>query len=115
MIIGNYKIYTNNPNDPIATIWVDRQWVNGYSEDNLVDSNNCVYGPPPDCDKVYQGAIDYTRTYDFDASRFPPPGGKVTLSMDIYAHCTFDSNYQGSTSCYQGCSLNYIADYNPQK
>ncbi|PKK65072.1 hypothetical protein RhiirC2_809595 [Rhizophagus irregularis] len=26
MIIGNYKIYTNNPNDPIATIWVDRQW-----------------------------------------------------------------------------------------
>ncbi|CAB4490590.1 hypothetical protein RhiirA5_507713 [Rhizophagus irregularis] len=115
MIIGNYKIYTNNPNDPIATIWVDRQWVNGYSEDNLVDSNNCVYGPQPDCDKVYQGAIDYTRTYDFDASRFPPPGGKVTLSMDIYAHCTFDSNYQGSTSCYQGCSLNYIADYNPQK
>ncbi|PKB93874.1 hypothetical protein RhiirA5_507811 [Rhizophagus irregularis] len=111
MIIGNYKIYTYYQNDPIATIWEGRQWVNGYSEDNLVDSYDCVYGPQPDCDKVYQGAIDYTRTDNFTVSRFFPPGEKVTLSMDIYAHCTYDS----STSCYQGCTLNYITDYNLQK
>ncbi|RGB43754.1 hypothetical protein C1646_749348 [Rhizophagus diaphanus] len=114
MIIGDYKFYINNPNDPIATVWNDRQWVNGYSEDNSVNPNNCSYGPPLDCDKVYEGAIDYTRTDNFDASRFPSPGGQVTLVMDIFAQCTFNPDYKGSTYCYQGCTVNYITVYNPQ-
>lgn len=113
MIIGNYKIYKDDPNNPLATIWGDRQWVNGYSEDNAVNLNDCgIYGPPLDCDKVYEGEQWYTRTDNFDSSRLVP-GLKVTLAMDIYAHCTFNPDYKGSTYCYQGCTVNYIVDYNP--
>ncbi|CAB4407904.1 unnamed protein product [Rhizophagus irregularis] len=115
MIIGDYKFYTNNPRDPIATVWKGRQWVNGYSEDNSADPNDCLYYAPVDCDKYYEGAIDYTRTDIFDASRFPPPGGQVTLVMDIFAHCTFDTNFAGKTYCHQACEVNYSTVYNPQK
>ncbi|POG70110.1 hypothetical protein GLOIN_2v1776179 [Rhizophagus irregularis DAOM 181602=DAOM 197198] len=72
MLISNYTFfYTNEPNNPIATtVWKHRQWVNGYSEDNSVELDDYLYWPPPDCDKeVYQGAINYTRTNNFDASR----------------------------------------------
>ncbi|PKY21508.1 hypothetical protein RhiirB3_385720 [Rhizophagus irregularis] len=116
MIIGDYKFYTNNPRDPIATVWKGRQWVNGYFEDNSADPNDCLsYYAPVDCDKYYEEEIDYTRTDIFDASRFPPPGGQVTLVMDIFAHCTFDTHFGGNTYCHQACEVNYSTVYYPQK
>ncbi|CAB4434999.1 unnamed protein product [Rhizophagus irregularis] len=111
MIIGNYIFYKSDPEYPIATIWEGRKWVNGYSEDNSVDPNDCIYESQTVCDEVYEGAINYTRVDNFDPSLFPDPGHFVTLSMDIYAHCEFDSSYKGRTFCYQGCTINHTADY----
>ncbi|PKK57627.1 hypothetical protein RhiirC2_797701, partial [Rhizophagus irregularis] len=91
-------------------------WVNGYFEDNSADPNDCLsYYAPVDCDKYYEGEIDYTRTDIFDASRFPPLGGQVTLVMDIFAHCTFDTHFGGNTYCHQACEVNYSTVYYPQK
>uniref|UniRef100_U9U9T8 Uncharacterized protein n=1 Tax=Rhizophagus irregularis (strain DAOM 181602 / DAOM 197198 / MUCL 43194) TaxID=747089 RepID=U9U9T8_RHIID len=100
MLISNYTFfYTNEPNNPIATtVWKHRQWVNGYSEDNSVELDDYLYWPPPDCDK-----------------EVPPPGEKVIVLMDIFAHCLFDPDESGHTYCYRGCEVRIITDYNPQK
>jgi hypothetical protein len=115
-IIGDYFFYTNNPNDPISTTWKGRNWVNGYTQDNVVQINDCL-SQTLDCDKAYEGAVDNTRSDIIDVSKFPPPGDqtKVTLQMTIYAHCYYDSDYTGKTVCLQGCTLNYIVPYNPPK
>ncbi|CAB4380730.1 unnamed protein product [Rhizophagus irregularis] len=89
MIIGNYRFYKDKDNlkDLIATIWKGRQWVNGYSENNSVDPNDCAYGSHTDCDKVYQGAIEYKRADYFDPSIFPSPGESVIIAMDVFSLC----------------------------
>ncbi|CAB4474436.1 unnamed protein product [Rhizophagus irregularis] len=88
MIIGNYRFYKDKDNlkDPIATIWKGRQWINGYSENNSVDPNDRVYRSQTDCDKVYQGAIEYKRADYFDPSMFPSPGESVIIAMDSPYH-----------------------------
>uniref|UniRef100_U9U8S4 Uncharacterized protein n=1 Tax=Rhizophagus irregularis (strain DAOM 181602 / DAOM 197198 / MUCL 43194) TaxID=747089 RepID=U9U8S4_RHIID len=63
-----------------------RQWINGYSENNSVDPNDCVYRSQTDCDKVYQGAIEYKRADYFDPSMFPSPGESVIIAMDSPYH-----------------------------
>lgn len=69
MIIGNYYFFTINSNNPIATLWKDRTWVSGYSEDNAANLEDCLNGSF-DCNTLYEGAIDYTRIDNFDPKNF---------------------------------------------
>jgi hypothetical protein len=68
------------------TMWTDRTWVNGYTEDNIIHCENIGC----DCDNLYQGEQDYTNTYDIDRSQFPPPGNALTLFATVYQHCTYE-------------------------
>uniref|UniRef100_U9SK90 Uncharacterized protein n=1 Tax=Rhizophagus irregularis (strain DAOM 181602 / DAOM 197198 / MUCL 43194) TaxID=747089 RepID=U9SK90_RHIID len=73
---------------------------------------DCNYESQTVCDEVYEGAIDYTRVDNFEPFLFPDPGERVTLLMDVYVHCEFDSSYKGRTFCHQGCTINHTTNYN---
>ncbi|GBC30814.2 hypothetical protein GLOIN_2v1479435 [Rhizophagus irregularis DAOM 181602=DAOM 197198] len=93
-ILAFWTLNLRNPEYLIATIWEGRKWSQTV------------------CDEVYEGAIDYTRVDNFEPFLFPDPGERVTLLMDVYVHCEFDSSYKGRTFCHQGCTINHTTNYN---
>ncbi|RGB39413.1 hypothetical protein C1646_803503 [Rhizophagus diaphanus] len=109
MMIGNYFInpWVETSSTISVPIWKDREWVNGYSENNIVNPQNCEN---LNCNTIYEGEVDYTRADNFGSSSYIHPGTLVTLSMDVYGHCIYES---GETMCYQGCTISHLANYDP--
>lgn len=82
----------------IYSMWSDREWVNGYNDDNI---QHCDRSGCHNCDSEYQGQQDYLRADTVDRSKFPPPGSTITLYATVYQKCWYD----GETHCGY-CSLN---------
>ncbi|RIA98965.1 hypothetical protein C1645_812142 [Glomus cerebriforme] len=82
----------------IYNIWSEREWVNGYNENNI---QNCGRTGCPNCEHEYQGQQDYLWSGYIDRSKFPPSGSNITLNAKVYQKCWYD----GQTHCGD-CSLN---------
>jgi hypothetical protein len=111
-IIKLYRFETQD-GKRLYTLWEGRHWVNGYNEVNVSGGRD---GQVQSCDKcgaLYEGAIDYNRTDNYDPKNFPPPGSRVYLRMTVYTRCIYN-RYGEETQC-NGCYLDKSFEYNPPR
>jgi hypothetical protein len=108
-VYNHYK-FTHYGNE-IYTVWDERRWVNGHSEDNISGGKYGQVSQCIDCSKLYHGGIDYIQTDYYDPAKFPTPGTtNIEVELMTYAGC----HYSGSTFCRQGCKLTQSYLYDPK-